>query len=310
MPEQPLGELKRLIAEYEQEGADLPLDRRVSVIMRMRDAVRAAAKATILPGVRAGKKRILAYMRANVGKVVSSDELAVVSGIKDYQRRIRELRLEDGWPIVSGVQRPEEDNDALDDEEGGTGLPDLRPDQYILLEDRQDNEAAARWRLANEIRRRPVGVKEKLLAYFRANVGAIISIDELRYVSKNSGDWPRRTRELRTEDGWPIITKFSGDPSMPAGTYKLGEDKQSEPHDRRISESVRRAVMKRDGWRCQWRGCGWPEGFPESDKRFLEVHHIVHHVKGGENTADNLVTLCNLHHDEVHRSGGVLDLES
>ena len=188
MPEQPLGELKRLITEYEREGATLPLRQQVSALMRMRDALQAAAKATTLPGVRAGKTRILEYLRANVGEIVSSDELAVVSGIKDYQRRIRELRLEDGWPIVSGVQRSEPDQDALDDEEAGSGLPDLRPDQYILLADRRDEEAAARWRLANEIRRRPVGVKEKLLAYFRANVGATISIDELRYVSDNSGD--------------------------------------------------------------------------------------------------------------------------
>lgn len=309
MTKEPLGELKRLIAEYEREGATLPVRQQIAALLRMNDALRSAAKASVLPDVRAGKKRILEYLRASVGMVVTTDELAVVSGIKDYQRRIRELRLEEGWPIVSGVQRSRRGDDARDDEELGSGLPDLRNDEYILLEDRRDEDAAARWRFANEIRRRPVGVKEKLLAYFRANVGATISIDELRYVADNSGDWPRRTRELRTEDGWPIVTRFSGDPAMPAGTYKLAEDKQSEPHDRRISESVRRAVMRRDGGRCQWRGCGWPEGFPENDHRFLEVHHIVHHVEGGKNTAENLVTLCNIHHDEVHRSGGVLDLE-
>lgn len=266
-------------------------------------------RATVLPDVRAGKDRILAYLRANVGEVVSSDELAAVAGIKDYPRRIRGLRVEDGWPIVSGVQLAAANEDALEEAELGSGLPDLRPDQYILLADKRDEDAAVRWRLANQIRRGPGGVKEKLLTYFRANVGATISIEELRYVADNSGDWPRRTRELRTEDGWPIVTRFSGDPSMPAGAYKLAEDKRSEPHDRRISESVRRAVMRRDGGRCQGRGCGWPEGFPENDHRFLEVHHIVHHVEGDKNTAENLVTLCNIHHDEVHRSGGVLDLE-
>ncbi|WP_139153108.1 HNH endonuclease, partial [Enterobacter kobei] len=34
---------------------------------------------------------------------------------------------------------------------------------------------------------------------------------------------------------------------------------------------------------------------------FLELHHIEHHADGGENTLDNLITLCNVCHDEVHR---------
>lgn len=33
----------------------------------------------------------------------------------------------------------------------------------------------------------------------------------------------------------------------------------------------------------------------------LELHHIVNHVKKGKNSADNLVTLCNVHHDLIHK---------
>lgn len=39
--------------------------------------------------------------------------------------------------------------------------------------------------------------------------------------------------------------------------------------------------------------------------RYLN-RHIVYHVKGGANTAENLVTLCNVHRDEVH--SGVIEL--
>lgn len=308
MAAQALRELQRLVGEYVRGSTSLPLSQRVAILVGIQRALRDVAKRTVFPDIQAGRARILAYFQANVGKIVNSDELEVVSGIKDYPRRIRELRVQEGWPIVSGLQFAGSDDD--EDLDLDLGLPqDLRPDQYILTEDKRDENAARRWQLANEIRRRSGGVKGKLLAYFRANVGENVTMEELKYVADNKGDWQRRTRELRTQDGWPVVTRLSGDPSMPPGMYKLAEDKQSEPHDRYISESVRREVMKRDGGRCQWRGCGWPEGFPESDHRFLEVHHIVHHVEGGENNPDNLVTLCNLHHDEVHRSDGVLDLE-
>ncbi|WP_323985578.1 HNH endonuclease [Klebsiella aerogenes] len=35
-------------------------------------------------------------------------------------------------------------------------------------------------------------------------------------------------------------------------------------------------------------------------RTFLELHHIEHHADGGENTLENLITLCNVCHDEVH----------
>lgn len=146
-----------------------------------------------------------------------------------------------------------------------------------------------------------------MLAYLRANVGKHVSGEELRYVANDMDDWPRRARELRTDLGWPVVTRFSGDPSLPVGIYVLAEDKQAPEHDREIKEIVRREVMQRDDWRCQWRGCGWSHERLAFDKRFLEVHHIHEHAKGGGNEAANLVTLCNLHHDEVHR-GFALDL--
>lgn len=305
MPKAASDKLKKLIDKFLHEAPSLSSRDKVRALVGLQRAFLSLIRVTIFPDVRAGKPRILAFLRENVGEIVTSDELQVVAGIKDYPRRIRELRVEDGWPIVSGASRT-----SMAMEEADSGLPiTLRPDQYLLLEDKQDANAAARWRLANTIRRQNTGVKEKLLQYFRANVGVNINVEELRYVANNSGDWPRRTRELRTEDGWPVVTNNSGDPLMPRGTYKLVEDRQEEPHDRAIPETVRREVMKRDGSKCQWRGCGWPEGFPESDHRFLEVHHIVPHAAGGKNTVENLVTLCNLHHDEAHRPGRLLDLE-
>ncbi|MBX3561952.1 MAG: HNH endonuclease [Sphingomonas sp.] len=266
--------------------------------------------ASLLPdGVQlSARDRILAYLRRFPAVVIDGDELMIVAGISEYARRIRELRVQEGWPILSGVTANEL-RDAGEEErlEGEDPLPRLRPDQYVLMEDRQDRDAAFRWNRANQIRRGNASVRNKLLQFFRENVGQRITSEELRYVAGNVTEWARRTRELRTEEGWPIITRNTGDPSLPVGAYVLERDEQAPPHDRHIPELVRREVMQRDNWSCRWRGCGWPHGFPPADHRFLEVHHIEQHAHGGANEADNLVTLCNLHHDETHRTGA-LDL--
>jgi hypothetical protein len=132
-------------------------------------------------------------------------------------------------------------------------------------------------------------------------VGKPITGEELAYIAKDAREWNRRTRELRTEEGWPIKTKMSGRPDLPTGVYILEENKQAEPHDRHISDSVRVEVLTRDYFAC--RHCGWSQdqATQEDPRRFLELHHLEHHATGGSNEENNLVTLCNVHHDEVHK---------
>jgi hypothetical protein len=258
-------------------------------------------------GKSSGKDRVLAYLRAHIGIVVAGTELMVVSGIGEYPRRIRELRKEDGWPILSGVTAREMIKASEEEDADPTAAPPpMKPDDYMLLADERDELAAGRWKIANSIRRKKTSVQAKVLEYLRANVGRPVTGEELRYVAVKN-EWPRRTRELRTELGWPVVTRFSGDPSLPVGIYILAEDKQGPEHDRHIKEITRRKVMERDHWSCQWRDCGWSHERIAYDRRFLEVHHVEMHVEGGSNEVENLVTLCNLHHDEFHRTD-VLDL--
>ncbi len=40
---------------------------------------------------------------------------------------------------------------------------------------------------------------------------------------------------------------------------------------------------------------------PEDPRKRLELHHRTQHKDKGENTVQNLVTLCNVHHDDIHR---------
>ena len=252
------------------------------------------------PDTSSARARILAYMKKYVGIVLSGDELMVVAGISEYARRVRELRVEHGWRILTGMtlknMEPEE-LEAL----FPTEKTKLKPDQYILLSAEQDTEAAYRWNVANDIRKeKNLSVRDKILKYFRAFTGKEISGEELRYVAGEKTEWARRTRELRTEFGWPVVTRFTGRPDLPVGFYVLEEDRQAPEHDRKIPEAVYRAVLVRDTYTCQ--DCGWThEQWNRSDPRHLEAHHIKQHVDGGSNTADNLTTLCNICHDVRHK---------
>lgn len=64
----------------------------------------------------AARTRILDLFKANVGQVVTKDQIAAAAGISEWARRVRELRDELGYPILSHKDRPGE----------------LRPGDYIL----------------------------------------------------------------------------------------------------------------------------------------------------------------------------------
>ena len=115
------------------------------------------------------RARILAYFRLYVGQVISGEELHVVSGIQKYARRVRELRVELGWPIISGVVIKELlNNEELTSEYAGN----IKPDSYLLLSGNQDRDAAFRWNLANTIRKeKNIPIREKIIRYLIANVG-------------------------------------------------------------------------------------------------------------------------------------------
>lgn len=257
------------------------------------------------------RERVIAYFRRYPRTVINGDELMVVSGIAEWARRLRELRVQFGWSIFSGVtfrQMADEANESQDVLEVasiettlGIHPSKIKPDQYVLMREDQDRRAAHRWNLLNEVRRKKASVSGKIIEYFRRNVGEEITGEELRYLAKDRNEWARRVRELRTEQGWPIVTRNSGREDLAIGVYVLEEDRQAYAHDRIIPDTVRVEVLQRDGYMCT--RCGWSRTMLSRDdpRRMLELHHIKHHVDKGENTAENLITLCNVHHDEEHR---------
>ena len=244
------------------------------------------------------RDRIIHYFQKYPDTIIKGDELLVVSGIQEYARRIRELRVQFGWKIYSGVTIKE-----FISEENGTALEKyarMKPDEYVLTDTKQDRDAAFRWNTANAIRRGKGSVRDKILKFFQVNVGKQISGEELRYVAGNKTEWARRVRELRTEYGWSIVSKQSGRQDLPVGAYVLETLKQMPEHDRAIPDAVRCKVLERDHFQCVECGWSYSQSNPADPRHNLELHHVTHHAKGGENTAENLVTLCNVCHDKKH----------
>ncbi len=59
-----------------------------------------------------------------------------------------------------------------------------------------------------------------------------------------------------------------------------------------VYEQLRNQILRRDGWRCQ--SCGSMSN--------LEVHHKDFRSHSGDDSEENLITLCNACHAAVHRS--------
>jgi hypothetical protein len=296
-------ELMRLLADFEHQLKRDDLREKVLSLIPAFHLLRDLGSSLVpREEASAARDRILAYLRKYPFVVIHGDELMVVSGIQDWPRRTRELRREFGWAIASGVTLREmldEDEIALED----VNVAALKPEEYILLSAEQDREAAFRWRTANDIRKQKLGVRQKILEFLRKNVSRPVTGEELRYVAGDKTEWARRLRELRTEQGWPIATRNTGRPDLAIGVYVLEQDRQSPAHDRSIPDPVRRAVLVRDGYAC--RKCGWTHGqWNPSDPRHLELHHVEHHVKGGESIEGNLDTVCTVCHDDIHRREG------
>jgi 5-methylcytosine-specific restriction endonuclease McrA len=67
-------------------------------------------------------------------------------------------------------------------------------------------------------------------------------------------------------------------------------------NDRRLNRAaylqLQRKVLERDNWRCQF--CGARDQ--------LQVHHLQSRAQLGADVEENLITLCNRCHENVHRS--------
>ena len=294
-------QLQKLLINFDQELKSDSLRNKVLSLVPCYLHLRNLGKSLIpTASARSARDRILHYLKKYPAVIINGDELLVVSGIQEYARRVRELKVEFGWLIVSGLtakQMAKEKEFPFPN----VDVTSMGSYDYILLSVEQDRDAAHRWHLANEIRRENIAVRDKILKYFRKNVGQKVTGEELKYLAKDRSEWARRVRELRTEYGWPVATKNTGRPDLDIGIYVLEANRQSPEHDRKIPDPIKREVLRRDDYKCTV--CKWAhDEWNRSDPRHLELHHKKHHATGGKNTKSNLITVCTVCHDEIHRN--------
>ncbi len=171
---------------------------------------------------RSGRARIIAYLRAQVGRIVHTDELMIVAAIGDYPRRIRELRGEHGWPIISGMAVRDLRLLGARAEALRSAPASMAPDEYLLLEDLQDMSAPERWRVAGEMGK--VGMRPTALvrAYFEMFPGRRITAEELRYLVGNKSDWAWAVSEL-VASAFQVAGADLVSPGLPAGIFVFSE---------------------------------------------------------------------------------------
>ena len=133
-PEELRKRLYGLIGNFEKELKSDDLREKVLALVPCFHELRALGKSLISREIaRSARDRILYYFRKYPHYIISGDELLVVSGIQEYARRVRELKVQFGWSIASGVTA----NQMVDAGEFPISEIDVKsmgPSDYILFE--------------------------------------------------------------------------------------------------------------------------------------------------------------------------------
>jgi len=139
------------------------------------------------------------------------------------------------------------------------------------------------------------GARAKLRAHFLANIGRVMDSNELREVADNQSEWARRVRELRTEQGYQILTHNDRSDLKP-GQYLLESTKPQPAFARAISKETRAYVLDRNGFTCQMCGAvaGEPHPYDPTRKTRLHLGHVIDKSMGGADDASNLRAICSV----------------
>ena len=143
---------------------------------------------------------------------------------------------------------------------------------------------------------REPGSKEKIRQFLLANIGQVVTSIQIRDAAgKGVSEWARRLRELRDEEGWPIIT-HNDSTALKPGQYILKEkppQKKNVAFSRNISAKLRAEVLDRNGFTCQMCGLTPGEIDPDTGRKVrLHLGHIKDKSLGGKDELSNLRALC------------------
>lgn len=139
------------------------------------------------------------------------------------------------------------------------------------------------------------GARTKLREHFLSNVGRVMHTEELRDVAGGITEWARRIRELRSEEGYQILT-HNDLSNLKPGQYILKDPKPIPAFKRDISKEARAFVLDRNGYTCQMCGAvaGEPHPYYPSRKTRLHIGHIIDKSQGGSDQPTNLRALCSV----------------
>lgn len=140
------------------------------------------------------------------------------------------------------------------------------------------------------------GSKERIRQFLLANIGTVVTSHQLRDAAGTGvSEWARRVRELREDEGWPILTN-NDSASLKPGQYLLREEPPRRPDvkfGRGISAKLRAEVLDRNGFTCQMCGLTPGEIDPDTGRKVrLHMGHIKDKSLGGKDEFANLRALC------------------
>jgi 5-methylcytosine-specific restriction endonuclease McrA len=142
---------------------------------------------------------------------------------------------------------------------------------------------------------RKPSAKYRIRQFLIGNVGKVVTKDQIRDAVPEVTEWARRVRELREDDGWPIIT-HNDSSDMKPGEYMLRELPTTErgvSFTRTISAKLRAEVLDRNGFTCVMCGLTPGEIDPSTGRKVrLHIGHIVDKSQGGKEELSNLRALC------------------
>lgn len=140
-----------------------------------------------------------------------------------------------------------------------------------------------------------MSARKKLREHFLANIGKVMSSNELREAAGGITEWARRVRELRNEEGYQILT-HNDLASLKPGEYVLNDPKPKPAFTRDISQETRAYVLDKNGFTCQMCGAvaGEPHPYDEGRKTRLHIGHIIDKSMGGSDEPSNLRAVCSV----------------
>jgi len=140
-----------------------------------------------------------------------------------------------------------------------------------------------------------MGSKAKIRQFLLENIGRIVESHELQAAADGAVQFGRRLRELRDEEGWPILSHNDRKDLKPGQYLLLSKPKNRKLpiFSRLISSKLRAEVLDRNGFTCQM--CGITPGeIDPVTKRLTRLHigHIMDKSLGGKDELSNLRALC------------------